>query len=36
LAGIEKNQSIEITELARSYIRIERRAVALGGKRKVE
>jgi hypothetical protein len=36
LTGIEKNQSIEITELARSYIRIERHAVALGGKRKVE
>jgi hypothetical protein len=36
LTGIEKNQSIEITELARSYVRIERHTIALGGKRKAE
>ena len=34
ITGIEKNQSLEITELARSYTRIERRPVSLGGRRK--
>ncbi len=36
LTGIAKNQSIEVTELARSYIRIERGTIVLGGKRKAE
>jgi hypothetical protein len=34
ITGLEKNQSVEITELARSYTTIERRPIALGGGRK--
>jgi tetratricopeptide (TPR) repeat protein len=33
LAGLGKNQSVEITELARSYARLERHPVQLGGTR---
>jgi tetratricopeptide (TPR) repeat protein len=36
LPGLGKNQSVEITELTRSYIMIERRPITLGGTRKVE
>jgi len=32
LTGLAKNQSVEITELARSYTSIERRPLTLGGK----
>ena len=34
VTGLEKNQSVEITELARSYTSIERRPITLGGGRK--
>ena len=34
ITGLEKNQSVEITELARSYTSIERRRITLGGGRK--
>jgi tetratricopeptide (TPR) repeat protein len=34
ITGLEKNQSVEITELARSYTSIERRPITLGGGRK--
>ena len=34
ITGLEKNQSVEITELARSYSSIERRPITLGGGRK--
>ena len=36
LTGLAKNQSVEITELMRSYTAIERRSITLGGARKVE
>ena len=31
VTGLGKNQSVEITELTRSYIRIERRPITFGG-----
>jgi ASPIC and UnbV/FG-GAP-like repeat len=34
--GLGKNQSVEVTELTRSYISIERRPITLGGTRKAE
>ncbi|HEY6616565.1 MAG TPA: FG-GAP-like repeat-containing protein, partial [Vicinamibacterales bacterium] len=34
ITGLEKNQSVEVTELARSYTSIERRPITLGGGRK--
>jgi hypothetical protein len=34
LTGLAKNQSVEITELARRYTRLERRPVVLGGTRR--
>jgi hypothetical protein len=34
ITGLEKNQSVEITELARSYTSIGRRRITLGGGRK--
>jgi hypothetical protein len=36
MAGLGKNQAVEITELARSYTRIERQPVTLGRMRKVQ
>jgi tetratricopeptide (TPR) repeat protein len=36
VAGLEKNQSWEITELTRNYPRLERRPIRLGGARKPE
>jgi hypothetical protein len=36
LTGLGKNQSVEITEMTRSYTRLERRPVNLGGMRKAE
>jgi tetratricopeptide (TPR) repeat protein len=36
ITGLERNQFVEITELVRSYTRIERRPVSLGGRRKAE
>jgi len=36
VAGLAKNQSWEITELTRSYPRLERRPIRLGGARKPE
>jgi hypothetical protein len=36
VSGLEKNQSVEMTELTGSYSRIERRRVTLGGTRKVQ
>jgi tetratricopeptide (TPR) repeat protein len=36
LTALGKNQSVEITELTRSYIKIERRPITLGGTRKPE
>jgi hypothetical protein len=36
LASVPKNQTVEITELARSYTTIERHPVALGGARKAK
>ena len=36
MANLGKNQSIEITELARSYTKIERTPIALGGTRKTK
>jgi hypothetical protein len=36
VTGLEKNQSVEITELARSYTSIERRPITLGGRGKVQ
>jgi hypothetical protein len=31
MTGLGKNQSVEVTEMTRSYVRIERRPIALGG-----
>jgi len=36
VSGLEKNQSVEMTELTGSYSRIERRPITLGGTRKPE
>ncbi len=36
VTSLGKNQSVEVTELTRSYIRIERRPITLGGTRKAE
>jgi hypothetical protein len=36
VTGLEKNQSVEITELVRSYTRIERRPLTLGGRGKAQ
>ncbi|HLG54816.1 MAG TPA: FG-GAP-like repeat-containing protein [Vicinamibacterales bacterium] len=36
VTGLGKNQSVEITELTRSYTVIERRPITLGGTRKVQ
>ena len=36
IAGVGKNQVVEITELARSYTRIERQPITLGGTRRAE
>jgi len=36
VTGLGKNQSVEITELTRSYTVIERREITLGGTRKVQ
>jgi tetratricopeptide (TPR) repeat protein len=36
ITGLGKNQSVEITELARSFASIERRPIALGGTRRVQ
>jgi hypothetical protein len=36
VTGLGKNQSVEVTELTRSYIKIERRPITLGGTRKAE
>ena len=35
-AGLAKNQFVEITELARSYTKLERRPIRLGGARRAE
>jgi tetratricopeptide (TPR) repeat protein len=36
MTGLGTNQSVEITELARTYTAIERRPITLGGKRRAE
>jgi tetratricopeptide (TPR) repeat protein len=36
VTGLGKNQSVEVSELTRSYIKIERRPITLGGRRKAE
>jgi hypothetical protein len=36
LTGLEKNQSVEITELATSYTSLERRPITLGGRGKAQ
>jgi len=36
VSGLGKNQSVEVTELTRSYVKIDRRPITLGGTRKAE
>jgi tetratricopeptide (TPR) repeat protein len=36
VTGLGKNQSVEVTEFTRSYVKIERRPVTVGGTRKAE
>jgi hypothetical protein len=33
MTGLGKNQTVEITELAKSYTAIERRPITLGGRK---